>query len=95
MSPASLPIANCRSRTADRELPIIWEIAVGSLRNKLLFLLPAALILSAFAPFLITPILMLGGAGTIVTGSSRAGCHFEGRPRLVSASVRQGNINTD
>ena len=45
-----------------RELPIIWKIALGSIRNKLLFLLPAALALSAFAPWLITPILMLGGA---------------------------------
>ncbi|NIJ30346.1 hypothetical protein FHT00_002309 [Sphingomonas insulae] len=45
-----------------RELPIIWKIARGSLRNKLLFLLPAALLLSALAPWAITPILMLGGA---------------------------------
>ena len=45
-----------------RELPIIWKIARGSLRNKLLFLLPAALALSALAPWAITPILMLGGA---------------------------------
>jgi len=46
----------------ERELPIIWKIAKGSLRNKLLFLLPGAVALSAFAPFLITPLLMLGGA---------------------------------
>ena len=46
----------------DRELPIIWKIAVGSLKNKLLFLLPAALALSALAPWAITPLLMLGGA---------------------------------
>ncbi|MDB5438471.1 MAG: hypothetical protein JWM33_898 [Caulobacteraceae bacterium] len=46
----------------DRELPIVWKIAVGSLRNKFLFLLPGALLLSAFAPWAITPILMLGGA---------------------------------
>ena len=46
----------------DRELPIIGKIALGSLRNKLLFLLPAALLLSAFAPWAITPILMVGGA---------------------------------
>jgi hypothetical protein len=46
----------------ERELPIIGKIAVGSLRNKLLILLPAALLLTAFAPFLITPLLMLGGA---------------------------------
>jgi len=48
--------------TPDRELPIVWKIAVGSFRNKLLFLLPGALILSAFAPWAITPILMVGGA---------------------------------
>ena len=45
-----------------RELPIIGKIVLGSLRNKLLFLLPTALLLSAFAPWAITPILMLGGA---------------------------------
>ncbi len=46
---------------ADRELPIVAKIAKGSLRNKLLILLPAALALSAFAPWGITPLLMLGG----------------------------------
>ena len=44
-----------------RELPIIFKIAVGSLRNKLIFILPAALLLSAFAAWALTPILMLGG----------------------------------
>lgn len=48
--------------TPDRELPIIGKIALGSLRNKLLFLLPAALLLSAFAPWAVTPLLMIGGA---------------------------------
>lgn len=46
---------------ADRELPIIRKIAIGSLKNKLLFLLPGALLLSHFAPSVITPLLMLGG----------------------------------
>jgi uncharacterized protein len=46
---------------ASRELPIVGRIALGSLRNKLLFLLPAALLLSAFLPQAITPLLMLGG----------------------------------
>jgi uncharacterized protein len=46
----------------ERELPIIARIAKGSLKNKLLFILPAALALSAFAPWAITPLLMLGGA---------------------------------
>jgi predicted DNA repair protein MutK len=45
-----------------RELPIIWKISKGSLRNKLLFLLPAALALQALAPWAITPLLMIGGA---------------------------------
>lgn len=48
--------------TPQRELPIVWKIAAGSLRNKFLFLLPGALLLSAFAPWAVTPILMLGGA---------------------------------
>ena len=46
----------------ERELPIIGKIALGSLRNKLLILLPAALLLAAFATWLITPLLMMGGA---------------------------------
>jgi predicted DNA repair protein MutK len=46
--------------TADREVPIIRKIAVGSLRNKLLFILPAALVLSQFLDWVITPLLMLG-----------------------------------
>ena len=47
---------------AKRELPIVGRIAVGSLRNKLLVLLPAALALSYFLPSVITPLLMFGGA---------------------------------
>ncbi|CAN0574511.1 unnamed protein product [Ectocarpus sp. 12 AP-2014] len=44
-----------------RELPMIWNIAKGSIKNKLLFLLPAAVLLGQFAPFLIPFILILGG----------------------------------
>lgn len=47
--------------TADRELPVIWAVAKGSFINKLI-LVPAALAISAFIPWLITPLLMLGGA---------------------------------
>jgi predicted DNA repair protein MutK len=53
---------------ADRELPIIGKIAVGSLKNKLLFLLPGALLLGFFAPWAITPLLMLGGAFLCLEG---------------------------
>jgi uncharacterized protein len=45
----------------ERELPMIRRIAVGSLRNKLLIILPAALLLSELLPWLLTPILMIGG----------------------------------
>lgn len=45
-----------------RELPIIWKITKGSLVNKLVIILPIALLLSQFAPWIITPILMLGGS---------------------------------
>src|SRR5688500_1663552 len=44
-----------------RELPIVKRIAIGSLRNKLLAIVPAALLLSQFLPWLLTPLLMLGG----------------------------------
>ncbi|MEO9469236.1 DUF808 domain-containing protein [Parasphingorhabdus sp.] len=44
-----------------RELPMIWKIAKGSIKNKLLFLLPAAVLLGQFAPFLIPFILIMGG----------------------------------
>jgi hypothetical protein len=46
---------------ADRELPIVWAVAKGSLRNKAI-LVPVALALSAFAPWVVLPLLMLGGA---------------------------------
>ena len=46
----------------ERELPIIGKIALGSIKNKLLFLLPGALLLTAFAPWLIIPLLMIGGS---------------------------------
>ena len=46
----------------ERELPIIGKIAWGSLKNKLLILLPGAMLLTAFAPWAIVPILMIGGA---------------------------------
>lgn len=57
--------------TADRELPIVGKIAWGSVKNKLLFLLPAALLLSLFAPWLITPLLMIGGAYLCYEGAEK------------------------
>lgn len=57
--------------SADRELPIVGKIAWGSIKNKLLFLLPAALLLSLFAPWLITPLLMIGGAYLCYEGAEK------------------------
>jgi len=54
-----------------RELPIVGKIALGSIRNKLVILLPAALALSAFAPWLIVPLLMLGGSYLCFEGAEK------------------------
>jgi predicted DNA repair protein MutK len=57
--------------SAERELPIVWKIARGSIFNKLVILLPAALLLSAFAPWAIAPLLMLGGAYLCFEGAEK------------------------
>ena len=55
----------------ERELPMIKRIAVGSLRNKLLLILPAALLLSELLPWLLTPILMVGGTYLCYEGAEK------------------------
>ncbi|WP_045386717.1 DUF808 domain-containing protein [Falsirhodobacter sp. alg1] len=62
---------------ASRELPMIWRIAVGSVRNKLLILLPILLIFQAFLPWIITPLLMIGGAYLC----------FEGAEKIIHAAM--------
>ncbi|MFN3171866.1 MAG: DUF808 domain-containing protein [Hyphomicrobiales bacterium] len=56
---------------ATRELPIIWKIARASFFNKLIILLPVALLLSAFAPWMLTPLLMLGGSYLCYEGAEK------------------------
>ena len=56
---------------AERELPVIKKIATGSLRNKLLIILPAALVLSEFVPILVEIILMFGGAYLAFEGAEK------------------------
>ena len=56
---------------AERELPIVARIARGSLKNKLIYLLPAALVLSLVAPWAITPLLMIGGAYLCYEGTEK------------------------
>jgi len=60
---------------ADRELPVVWAVAVGSLRNKAI-LVPAALAISAFLPWAITPLLMVGGAFLCFEGFEKLAHRF-------------------
>lgn len=93
---------------AARELPIVGKIALGSIRNKLIVLLPAGLLLSAFAPWLITPLLMMGGAYLCFEGAEKvwhalfphdtvidAAEHPEGDPMHLEKEKVAGAIKTD
>ncbi|MCA0146254.1 DUF808 domain-containing protein [Blastococcus sp. LR1] len=89
---------------ADRELPIIRKIALGSLRNKLLLILPAILLLSQFLPWLLTPILMIGGAYLCYEGAEkiwhRISGHAESHETVEDAlpdekTIVSGAVRTD
>jgi uncharacterized protein len=86
----------------ERELPIIKRIALGSLRNKLLVILPVIMLLSQFLPWLLTPILMIGGAYLCYEGAEKvweivAGHHEEesGPGEVDEDHVVSGAIRTD
>ncbi|SFA79055.1 hypothetical protein SAMN05421688_0914 [Poseidonocella pacifica] len=92
-----------------RELPIVWKIARGSLINKLVYLLPVGLALSAFAPWLIAPLLMLGGCYLCFEGAEKIahavgigaehggpdGSHKNEDPAHLEEAKVQGAIKTD
>jgi uncharacterized protein len=90
---------------AERELPIIAKIAKGSLRNKALFILPLALLLSEFLPDLLTPILMLGGMYLCFEGAEKiwekVAHHDTGHPPAAAVggdheeTMVKGAIRTD
>jgi predicted DNA repair protein MutK len=95
---------------ADRELPIIWKIAKGSFKNKLLILLPIGLLLANFAPWMIAPLLMLGGCYLCFEGAEKiahavfhsdAGHHvfkeddMAGDPAHLEEQKAAGAIKTD
>jgi predicted DNA repair protein MutK len=61
---------------AARELPIVWKIARASFFNKLVILLPAALLLKAFLPWMLTPLLMIGGAYLCFEGAEKVWNHL-------------------
>lgn len=79
---------------AERELPIVGRIALGSLKNKLIFLLPAALALGAFASWAITPLLMLGGAYLCYEGTEKVyEALFPHRAHAHEANLETGSGN--
>ncbi|WP_367402435.1 DUF808 domain-containing protein [Kocuria marina] len=89
-----------------RELPIIKKITIGSLRNKLLIILPVALILSQFAPWLLTPLLMLGGTYLCFEGAEKVIEHLSHQEHApnepaadrgpeVEKKITSGAIRTD
>ncbi len=95
-----------RGFAAQRELPMIKRIAIGSIKNKLLFILPAALLLSQYLPWLLTPILMLGGTYLCFEGAEKiyekvSGHHEEEKAPVVTQpkghedAMVKGAIRTD
>ena len=84
---------------ADRELPVVWAVGVGSMKNKAI-LVPAALAISAFAPWAITPLLMLGGAYLCFEGFEKLAHKFlhsqaedDAHHAELSAAVADPNID--
>jgi predicted DNA repair protein MutK len=92
-----------RSLAAEREVPIIKRIAIGSLRNKFLIILPAVLLLSQFAPWLLTPILMIGGAYLCYEGAEKVWAklahhdahHAGAEPAQDEKTLVSGAVRTD
>jgi uncharacterized protein len=81
--------------TADRELPMIKRIAIGSLRNKLFFILPAALLLSQFVPWLLTPILMIGATYLCYEGAEKVVGRLHRRARHDGHAAPTATVGED
>ena len=73
---------------AERELPVVWAVAKGSLINKAI-LVPTALAISAFAPALVTPLLMIGGAFLCYEGFEKLAHRFLHSPEEDAARVAE------
>ena len=86
--------------SSDRELPIVWAVTKGSLVNKII-LIPIALLLSAFLPWLIVPLLMIGGAYLCFEGVEKILHKFiaheehEEKTTFNEAAKIKGAIRTD
>ncbi len=80
---------------ADRELPVVWAVFKGSAKNKII-LVPAALLLSAFLPWLITPLLMLGGAFLCFEGFEKIAhklLHSDEDDRALQDALRDPSVD--
>lgn len=76
---------------ANRELPVVWGVAKGSFINKVI-LVPLALLISAFIPWAITPLLMIGGAFLCYEGVEKVLHTFESRKEKESPQARQARL---
>jgi len=76
---------------AERELPVVWAVAKGSLLNKVI-LVPLALLMSLYAPWLITPVLMLGGTYLCFEGAEKLHEWVAHQPKTTTASDRVNQL---
>ncbi|WP_297198520.1 DUF808 domain-containing protein [uncultured Pluralibacter sp.] len=76
---------------ANRELPVVWGVAKGSLLNKVI-LVPLALVISAFIPWAITPLLMLGGSYLCYEGAEKVLHSLHARKNKGDAEARQKRL---
>jgi predicted DNA repair protein MutK len=76
---------------ANRELPVVWSVAKGSLLNKVI-LVPLALLISAFIPWAVTPLLMVGGAFLCFEGLEKVLHTLHARKHPESPEVRQQRL---
>ena len=82
---------------ADRELPVVWAVAKGSMVNKAI-LVPAALAISALAPWLVTPLLMVGGAFLCFEGAEKLAhklLHSKEEDQAHKAELREALVNPE
>ena len=79
---------------AEREIPIVRSIAIGSLKNKFFYILPSALILGFFIPWLIHPILLIGGLYLSYEGAEKILSYMKGEVSEESVKDEQGTIKS-
>jgi predicted DNA repair protein MutK len=77
---------------ANRELPVVWSVAKGSFLNKLI-LVPLALVISAFAPWAITPLLMVGGAFLCFEGVEKVVHSFQARKHKETPEEKKARLD--